>query len=48
LAAAIFGFALAPHLRELPLPFHDFCQAMHTLDWVFLGAWWWLKKPVAR
>jgi len=53
LAAAIFGFVLAPHLRELgltwdPLPFHDFCNAMQSLDWVFLGAWWWLKKPAAR
>lgn len=53
LAAAMFGFVLAPHLRELgltwdPLPFHDFCNAMHDLDWVFLGAWWWLKKPAAR
>lgn len=53
LAASIFGFVLAPHLRELgltwnPLPFHDFCNAMHALDWVFLGAWWMLKKPVKR
>jgi len=51
LAAAVFGFVFAPHLRELgltwdPLPFHDFCNAMQSLDWVFLGAWWWLKKPV--
>lgn len=51
LAAAMFGYVLAPHLRELgltwdPLPFHDFCSLMHSIDWVFLGAWWWLRKPV--
>lgn len=51
LAAAILGFVIAPHLRELgltwdPLPFHDFCQVMQSFDWVFLGAWWLLKKRV--
>jgi integrase/recombinase XerC len=53
LIGAMFDFVIAPHLRELglawdPQPFHDFCNAMHSLDWVFLGAWWWLKKPEAR
>ena len=52
LVAAVFGFVVAPHLRELgvtwdPLAFHDFCEGMQSLDWVFLGAWWWLKKPTA-
>jgi curved DNA-binding protein CbpA len=52
LAAAMFGFVLAPHLRELgltwdPLPFHDLCEAMQSLDWVFFAAWLWLRKPVA-
>jgi hypothetical protein len=50
LVAAMFGFVLAPHLRELgvtwdPLPFHDLCEAMQSLDWVFFAAWLWLKKP---
>jgi hypothetical protein len=50
LAAAVFGCLIAPHFRELglmwsPAPFHDFCQLMQSLDWVFLAAWWWIKKP---
>ena len=52
LAAAIFGYLLAPHFREIgltwsPTPFHDFCQLMQSLDWLFLAAWWWIKKPTA-
>jgi curved DNA-binding protein CbpA len=51
LVAAIFGFVIAPHLRELglswdPLPFHDFCEVMQSFDWVFFAAWLWLRKPV--
>lgn len=51
LAAAILGFVIAPHLRELglawdPRPFHDLCEAMQSLDWVFFAAWLWLRKPV--
>jgi len=50
LAAAIFGYLLAPHFREIgltwdPVFFHEFCQVMQTLDWVFLFAWWFVKKP---
>jgi hypothetical protein len=53
LAAAFFGFVIAPHLRELglswdPLPFHDFCEMMQSLDWVFFGAWWLFKKRVTQ
>lgn len=53
LIAAVFGFVLAPHFRELgvtwdPLPFHDFCEAMQSLDWVFFLAWLCIKKPVTR
>jgi curved DNA-binding protein CbpA len=51
LVAAMFGFVIAPHLRELgvtwdPLPFHDLCEATQSLDWVFFAAWLWLRKPV--
>jgi len=51
LVATMFGFVIAPHLRELgvtwdPLPFHDLCEAMQSLDWVFFVAWLWLRKPV--
>jgi len=51
LIAATFGFVIAPHLREFgftwdPLPFHDLCEAMQSLDWVFFAAWLWLRKPV--
>ena len=51
LIAAMFGFVIAPHLQQIgvtwdPLPFHDLCEAMQSLDWVFFAAWLWLKKPV--
>jgi hypothetical protein len=51
LIVAVFGFVFAPHLRELgvtwdPLLFHDLCEAMQSLDWVFFVAWLWLRKPV--
>ena len=53
LAAAIFGYFIAPHFRELgltwsPTPFHDFCQLMQSLDWVFLATWWWIRKPTTE
>jgi hypothetical protein len=49
LAAAMFGFVLAPHFQELgltwdPLPFHDFCEMMQSFDWVFIFAWWLVKR----
>jgi curved DNA-binding protein CbpA len=49
LAAAIFGFVFAPHFQELgltwdPLPFHEFCEMMQSLDWVFFFAWWLVKR----
>lgn len=52
LAAAVFGCLVAPHFRELglswnPPPFHDFCEVMQSLDWVFFTGWiLWVKRPL--
>ena len=51
LVAAIFGCLIAPHFHELgltwePAPFHDFCEIMESLDWVFFAGWLFIRKPV--
>lgn len=48
--AGVFGYLIAPHFQEIgiswnPAPFHEFCEVMQSLDWVFLTGWMlWVKK----
>lgn len=47
LACAMFGCILAPHYEQLGLTeflVRDFCEVMHTADWIFFVAWVGIKR----
>ena len=53
LALSVFGFVVAPHFKEMglswdPIPFHDFCEFMQSMDWVFFAAWLLIRKPAHK